>query len=122
MLCKEFDTMKKASIFAEIPEKLTEEFFEDIVRSENFRLERIVSRGHVTPNGEWFIQDHDEWVLVLRGTAALRFEKGNITVTLLPGDYILIPAHERHRVEWTAEYEETVWLALHYREVTRPQT
>jgi cupin 2 domain-containing protein len=52
----------------------------------------------------------------------LRFEKGSLRVTLLPGDYIFIPAHERHRVEWTAEHEETVWLALHYGEDSTSQT
>jgi cupin 2 domain-containing protein len=30
------------------------------------------------------------------------------------GDYLHIPAHLRHRVEWTAENEVTVWLAVHH--------
>jgi cupin 2 domain-containing protein len=25
-----------------------------------------------------------------------------------------IPAHLRHRVEWTTPVEPTVWLAIHY--------
>ena len=34
---------------------------------------------------------------------------------LRPGDYLLIPAHCRHRVEWTDPEQKTVWLALHFR-------
>jgi len=52
--------------------------------------------------------------MVLKGRGLIRFEKGNETVELGQGDYILIPAHERHRVEWTSEEEDTVWLALHF--------
>jgi cupin 2 domain-containing protein len=32
-----------------------------------------------------------------------------------PGDYVNLPAHCRHRVEWTDPERETVWLALHDR-------
>jgi len=53
--------------------------------------------------------------MVLKGRAVLRFEKGDEAVTMIPGDCLLIPAHERHRVEWTSCEEETVWLALHFR-------
>jgi len=30
-----------------------------------------------------------------------------------PGDWIEIPPHVRHRVEWTETDEPTVWLAIH---------
>jgi len=33
---------------------------------------------------------------------------------LKPGDHVSIPAHCRHRVEWTATGEPTIWLAVHY--------
>ncbi len=99
------------NIFSEIPEELPEEFLQDIIRSDSFRLERIVSRGHATPSGQWYDQDWDEWVLLLTGSAGLRIEGGE-TVVLRPGDHVHLPARQRHRVEWTAT--ETVWLALHY--------
>jgi len=35
-------------------------------------------------------------------------------VVLTAGDYLNIPAYIRHRVEWTAENEETIWLAVRY--------
>ncbi|NTV46153.1 MAG: hypothetical protein HGB11_06455, partial [Chlorobiales bacterium] len=40
------------------------------------RLERIVSEGHATPGGEWFDQEWDEWVILLSGSATLRFNTG----------------------------------------------
>lgn len=80
------------------------------------RLERIVSTGHATPPGQWLDQDTNEWVAVLRGRAALRFEDEEGPRVLGPGDCALIPAHRRHRVEWTDPDEPTVWLALHYGE------
>jgi cupin 2 domain-containing protein len=33
---------------------------------------------------------------------------------LRPGDHLLIPAHEVHRVTWTATGETTIWLAIHF--------
>lgn len=35
-------------------------------------------------------------------------------VHLGPGDYINIPAHLQHRVEWTHPTETTVWLCIYY--------
>ncbi len=79
------------------------------------RLVRIVSTGQATPDGEWYDQDLNEWVVVLRGSAGLRIEGDDTIRVLIPGDYVDIPAHRRHRVEWTDTDEPTVWLALHYR-------
>lgn len=33
---------------------------------------------------------------------------------LMPGDFIDISAHRRHRVEWTTPEEPTIWLAVFY--------
>jgi cupin 2 domain-containing protein len=78
-------------------------------------IERIVSNGHRSADGFWYDEEHHEWVVVLRGCARLRFEGALAEVELSPGDYIDIPAHQRHRVEWTTPDEPTVWLAVHYR-------
>jgi cupin 2 domain-containing protein len=102
------------NLFADLPEQQREELFETLVNSPGARLERIVSRGHATPNGQWYDQDEHEWVVLLRGAAALRFEDEPTPRVLAPGDWLNIPAHQRHRVEWTAPNELTVWLALHY--------
>lgn len=107
-------TMEKENIFKKIPAALPDELCENILDPGSFKLERIVSRAHATPEGEWYDQEKNEWVILLRGSAALRIE-GNDHLTLLaPGDYLLLPAHRKHRVEWTAPDTETIWLALHY--------
>jgi cupin 2 domain-containing protein len=106
--------LEVGSLFAKVPAHLPEELFEPLLRTSAFTLERIVSRGHHTPTGQWDDQEREEWVLVVRGRARLLFEQGAEVVEMGVGDYVHIPAHCRHRVEWTDPQEETIWLALHY--------
>ena len=103
------------NLFAAIPPEIPEEIFEILLETGHFRLERIVSGGQATPPGEWYDQDSHEWVALLSGSAGLRFEDEPEPRVLRPGDYLLIPARRRHRVEWTDPEAPTVWLALHYR-------
>ena len=105
--------MATGNFFADIPADLSEEIFETILNCKSFRLERIISQGQATPKGEWYDQEDNEWVLLLKGRAGLRLE-GKETITLEPGDYIFLPAGRRHRVEWTDSTTETIWLALHF--------
>lgn len=105
--------MNKSNIFQNIPKKFEEEFFEEIVAKENLKIERIVSFGHTTGEDEWYDQESDEWVILLQGEAILSFEEGQ-DVALFAGDYINIPAHKKHRVAWTKENVQTIWLAVHY--------
>jgi len=102
------------NIFSDIPASLPNELLEDIISTENFRIERIISRGHTTPKGEWYDQDKNEFVLLLKGNSELRFEKNNESIKMKSGDYINIPAHVRHRVEKTDSGEETIWLTVFY--------
>ncbi|MCB2182738.1 MAG: cupin domain-containing protein [Desulfobulbaceae bacterium] len=104
--------MRCKNIFSDIPDKIPEEIFENILQNDSFILERIVSKNHATPAGEWYDQKKDEWVILLQGAAGLLIEGEKNPVTLKPGDHILLPAHLKHRVEWTAADEETIWLAL----------
>ena len=106
--------MTKANLFENIPLSFPEEIIENLVEADNFRLERIVSRGHTTPPEQWYDQSWDEWVVLLTGAATLLFEGASGTMVLQPGDSVHIPAHTRHRVEHTDESQVTVWLALHY--------
>ena len=103
--------MKPANLYTEAPFNPDSEYFEQLVEHSNFKLERIVSHGHRTPEGEWYDQARDEWVVLLSGKATLIVEDKEIEMT--PGSHLLIPAHVKHRVEWTEETCETVWLALH---------
>jgi cupin 2 domain-containing protein len=102
-----------SNIFADLPPEKTEEFFQDILKSGNFHLERIVSHGERSPDGFWYDQEENEWVLLLTGSAELSFADGR-RISLLPGDHLLIPRHVRHRVERTDTTQNSVWLALHF--------
>ena len=108
--------MVRQNIFSDIPANLKQEAFETLLENNHLMLERIISYGHATPAGEWYDQERDEWVLVLQGKATLRFEDGEESLEMNPGDFMLIPAHKRHRVEWTRPDMKTIWLALHYLE------
>ena len=103
------------SLFDNIPAELPDELVETLAVSDRVRIERIVSRGQASPEGFWYDQEENEFVLVLRGSAGLRMEGEDTPRVLTPGDYVLIPAHARHRVEWTDPSGATIWLAVHYR-------
>jgi cupin 2 domain-containing protein len=102
-------------LFANLPERLAEEDFRTLLDEPGFRLERIVSTGQATPAGEWYDQAQPEWVVLLTGSAGLLIAGEAAPRRLEPGDWLLIPAGVRHRVEWTDPDRPTVWLALHYR-------
>ena len=102
------------NLFANIPAVIPDELVETLLQAENLRIERIVSHGHASPAGFWYDEQLHEWVIVLKGAAILRFEEGNEPVSLRTGDFVNIPAHKRHRIEWTAPQEPTVWLAIYY--------
>ena len=101
------------NLLKNIPQILSEEFFETLVKNENIHIERIVSKGHASPGKGWYDQDKNEWVLVLKGAARLAFEDGS-EESMGPGDWLEIPAHVKHRVLWTDEEGETVWVAVHF--------
>lgn len=103
------------NVFSRIPAKLPQELIEILLTGGDFKLERIVSSGHATPSGQWCDHDTHEWVILLTGRAGVMFEGEARVLEMGPGDYVNIPAHRRHRVEWTDTRENTVWLALHYR-------
>lgn len=102
------------NLFDNIPGDMPEELFSELLRTEAFCIERIVSRGQASPAGFWYDQEADEWILLVSGSATLGFDGGRV-VDLKPGDYLLIPRRCRHRVERTDPGRETVWLAVHDR-------
>ena len=102
------------SLLEAIPADLPEERFDNWLSAPGFRLERILSRGHVTPEGQWYDQIQDEWVAVLQGAATLMIEGQAELIDLRPGDSVLLPAHCRHRVSWTDPDQVTIWIALHF--------
>lgn len=75
-----------------------------------FRVERIVSGGQITPEGTWYDQEQDEWVVVIEGAARLRYDDGK-EIALGKGDSLFLPRHKRHRVTFTSV--PCLWLAVH---------
>ena len=110
---KEMDFIKR-NIFRDIPHDLPEELVEIIAERNTTKIVRIVSKGQNSPADFWYDQAKNEFVMLLRGKAGLVFEGENNVITMEPGDYINIPAHAKHRVEWTDLIENTVWLAVYY--------
>lgn len=106
--------MEYGNLYRGIPAQLPQELMHTLAGAGSTRIERIVSRGHCSPPGFWYDQDEHEWVVLLKGAAALRFEQDDRLVRLAEGDHVTIPAHAKHRVEWTASDRETVWLAVFY--------
>jgi cupin 2 domain-containing protein len=102
------------NIFQDLPKVMIEEISETLLDTRHFKLERIISSGQRTPSGEWYDQETNEWVILLEGSAGLLFGGETEVRVMRPGDYVHIPAHRRHRVEWTEPDQKTVWLALHY--------
>lgn len=106
-------TPDSGNIHAGLPDAGRGEVFEELLSRGGVRIERIVSRGQATATGEWYDQGWDEWVLLLSGSAGVLIDGEKTPRTLQAGDYLLLPAGCRHRVEWTEQTGDTVWLAIH---------
>ncbi|MBH3431130.1 cupin domain-containing protein [Pseudomonas alkylphenolica] len=96
-----------------LPAATAQEHFDELLTRPGLRIERIVSHGQASPAGFWYDQPQDEWVLLLSGSAGLRLEHEACVRVLGPGAVVEIPAHCRHRVEWTDSHQASVWLAVH---------
>ena len=105
--------MKPGNIFESIPEQLDDEVFDSLIQQANVKIERIVSKGHSSPKSGWYEQDHNEWVIVLKGAATIMLEDKEL-VQLTVGSHLNIPAYTRHKVSWTTPDTETVWIAVRY--------
>ena len=101
------------NIFSDLPSELSQEIFQNILNDNNFKIERIISKGQSTPFGQWLEQELNEWVILLQGSAELLFEENMQKIKLRPGDYLFIQSHTKHRVEATDKEKETIWLAFH---------
>jgi len=100
------------NFFRDVPVPGPDEAVEVLVAQPGFRIERIVSHGHHSPEGFWYDQSEHEWVLLLAGAAVVAFDNGR-AVPLAPGDWLELPPHVRHRVAWTDPSTDTIWLAVH---------
>lgn len=106
--------MIAGNLFADLPTmQEAAERLEILLARPELRIQRIVSMGQASPPGFWYEQAAAEWVVLLAGEALLRFEDETEARRLSAGDWLLVEAMRRHRVEWTAPATPTVWLAVH---------
>ncbi|WP_233272669.1 cupin domain-containing protein [Paraburkholderia acidisoli] len=110
-------TAANGNLYAGLVHDAPEERFDPLVEREGVLIERIVSTGQASPPGFWYDDAREEWVVLLAGAATLEFADTADTAgqsrRLVPGDYVHIPAHCRHRVSWTDPAVPTVWLAVY---------
>ncbi len=100
------------NLLENLPQDVRTEVFETLCKQDGILIQRINSFGQITPEGEWYNQSSDEWVLLMRGKATLSYENQNVQ-DLRAGDYVFIPKHKKHRVDYTSD--DAIWLAIHIR-------
>jgi cupin 2 domain-containing protein len=105
--------IRSGNLLADVPKNLPAEQIFTLASSPGATIERIVSTGQASPPGFWYDQDATEWVFLMAGSAGILIEGESIARVLGPGDFMEIPAHVRHRVEWTDAGKATVWLTVH---------
>lgn len=105
--------MQSTNLLSDLPSPLTKEFMQDIVCGKQFRFERIITPPHSQISESWYDQLQHEVVVLFSGSATLEFADGEL-LQLMPGDYVTIPAHTKHRVVKTDSQQNTVWLAIYY--------
>jgi len=106
---------KGGNLFADLPPALSAEQLDVLLATPNLKIERIISHGQTSPEGFWYDQDDNEWVMVVAGAASILIEGEAEPRSLKAGDHLNIPAHTRHRVAWTDPSQPTIWLAVHYK-------
>lgn len=89
-----------------------EELGDPLIPDRDITIERIFSTGQRWPDGFWYEQVRDEWVALLQGQAKLTWKSGK-SILMEQGDWILIPAGEQHRVDWTSQDPPCIWLAVY---------
>ncbi|NQY20195.1 MAG: cupin domain-containing protein [Campylobacteraceae bacterium] len=94
-----------------ILDKENEEFI-DILKKPNIRIERIVSNGQKSDKDFWYIQEENEFVIVLEGEAIL--ELVDKEIILNKGDFYNIDKGLKHRVKYTSLKKTTIWIAVFY--------
>ena len=89
---------------------VAEETFATLHQDDRVKIEHIASHGQASPEGFWYDQPDDEWVMLVQGQAVLVYDDGR-RAELSAGDQVFIPKHQRHRVASTSK--DARWLAVH---------
>ncbi|MCD6258179.1 MAG: cupin domain-containing protein [Helicobacteraceae bacterium] len=93
---KDFDTRRAG-----------QEHFETLLERKNISIKKIVSWD--LRDGEWYLQEEDEWVVLLEGSALIEYESE--LKALRAGEYLYIPRATKHRVKETSS--DALWLAVY---------
>lgn len=99
--------MQADNLFTDAAPQLEGERFDTLLAHRNLVVERIISSASVAP--QEYVQQQDEWVLLVHGKAVLRVAEKS--VSLKSGDYVFLPAGTAHTVEQASE--GAMWLAIH---------
>ena len=83
------------------------EIFTTLLEHKNIKINRIVSSDDL--DVKVYIQEEDEWLVVLEGEATLLLNDEK--KTLSKGDTLFIPSKTPHRILSTQS--GTVWLTVH---------
>lgn len=92
--------------------RVNEEIFEELFEKDGVKIKRITSPKNF--KSEVFVQDANEWVMVLQGSAELKME--NKEIYLKAGEHVFIPSKTSHQILKTSGDIETVWLAVYLSE------
>ena len=88
------------------------ENFEILIERGNIKIKRITSPKNF--KSEIFIQEEDEWVMVIQGSAELDIAGRKVKIS--EGEHIFIPRKTYHQILKTSDEIETVWLAVYLSE------
>ena len=102
--------MELKNIFSNVAEAVEEEQFTVLGKSPNCRIERIVSSGYSSPEGFWYDQEYDEFILLMQGEATLEFEDKQMDMKA--GDYLIVPKNCKHRIAKSSLDPACVWLCV----------
>ena len=102
------------NFFANLTDASQEEQVEELLQKDGVRIERITSMGQVSPEGFWYEQEENEWLMLLEGEARLQLESGE-EISLKRGDTYFLPALKKHRVSYTSTEPICLWLAIFWK-------
>lgn len=95
------------NLYADATPPAQGERFDTLLSHRGLVIERIVSTTKI--ESREYVQEQDEWVLLLKGHAML--DVAGQPVTLNDGDYLFLPALTPHTVCKVSD--GAMWLAIH---------
>ena len=105
--------IEAGNLFANLAERAMREEVAVLAETAGGRIERIVSTGQASRPDFGTIRPRRSGWSFFPGAQAYASKPSPSPRVLAPGDWLEIPAHARHRVEWTDAERPTVWLAVH---------